>query len=292
MIKPLLQGDWVSCVAASSTIENDHLLNKGLAIMQSWGLRCRHHQLNKRSWGYLAGNDQQRLADLNIPEASLLACVRGGWGAARLLENAIIWKPGWLLGFSDVTALLWSRLAAGFAGGIHGPLLTTLSEEPEWSQQRLRRLLFGKPLEDLQGEGSGLGKSATGQLVVANLTVASHLLGSNHVPNLNGAILILEDIGEAPYRIDRMLTHWRLCGALTKLAGIGFGNFKNCEVNDEELLELQGFTTREVLEERSADLGIPRVFNLPVGHRSGNAALPMGEIACIDERSGRLKIIS
>ena len=91
----------------------------------------------------------------------------------------------------------------------------------------MKSLLFGDFVPDLVGQSLNDG-IATGPLVIANLTVASHLLGSSNVPDMKGAILVLEDIGEAPYRIDRMLTHWRLTGILHKLAGIGFGTFKNC----------------------------------------------------------------
>jgi muramoyltetrapeptide carboxypeptidase len=126
-------------------------------------------------------------------------------------------------------------------------------------------------------------------LLVANLTVASHLLGSPWIPSLDGAILILEDVGEAPYRIDRMLTHWRLCGALHRLAGLGFGSFSACE---DDRPDQQSFTLKQVLEERTADLNIPRVMDLPVGHQSGNAALPLGRQARLDGDRGQLSLLS
>jgi len=286
---PLRPGDAMAVVAASSALADAERLHQGVSLLESWGLCCRPHSAVGRHWGYLAGRDEQRLADL-CPETpvSLLACARGGWGAARLLERQIPWQPGWLLGFSDVTALLWGRLAAGFDGGVHGPLLTTLPSEPAWSQQRLRQLLFGEALPDLQGQGLG-GGIASGPLLVANLTVASHLLGSPWIPGLDGAILILEDVGEAPYRIDRMLTHWRLCGALHRLAGLGFGSFSACE--DDRPDELS-FTVKQVLEERTADLNIPRVMDLPVGHQCGNAALPLGRQARLDGDNGQLSLLS
>ena len=204
-------------------------------------------------------------------------------------DRPIRWQSGWLLGFSDVTALLWARQAAGFAGGIHGPLLTTLAEEPHWSRDRLRNLLFGNAVPDLQGRGGG-GGVGSGPLLVANLTVATHLLGSPFVPPLKGAVLVLEDVGEAPYRIDRMLTQWRLNGSLQGLAGLGFGNFEGCA--DETRDASECFNLEQVLEERTADLGIPRVMELPVGHRSGNAALPMGAMARLDGQSGRLSLLT
>ena len=106
------------------------------------------------------------------------------------------------------------------------------------------------------------------------------------MPNLNGAILVLEDIGEAPYRIDRMLTQWRLNGLLQNLAGIGLGNFSTPK---EEINE-QLFTIREILQDRCMDLNIPIVANLPVGHCCGNAALPLGWEATINGDKGILSI--
>ena len=134
---PLRTGDRVACVAASSALQDDIKLQEGIAVLQSWGLDVQPQTLASRRWGYFAGRADTRHADLRPADpAALLACARGGWGAARLLEQPIRWQSGWLLGFSDVTALLWARQAAGFAGGIHGPLLTTLAEEPQWSRDR------------------------------------------------------------------------------------------------------------------------------------------------------------
>ena len=109
------------------------------------------------------------------------------------------------------------------------------------------------------------------------------------MPNLQGAILILEDVGEAPYRIDRMLTHWRLCGALQQLGGIGFGQFAGC---DSSLDDPPTTTLAAVLNERTADLNIPVVKNLPVGHVCGNAALPMGQLAYLDGNLGHLSLVA
>ena len=277
-------------VAPSSALLDDQKLLEGLQVLESWGLACRPQQICNRRWGYLAGNDRSRWSDLHPDTpAALLACARGGWGAARLLEQDIHWRQGWLLGFSDITALLWARLAAGLDGGIHGPLLTTLADEPPWSQARLRCLLFGEQIPEIEGHGWG-GGVATGPLVVANLTVASHLIGSQHVPDLNGAILILEDVGEAPYRIDRMLTQWRLAGLLQQLAGLGFGSFAGCEP-PEPVRGDHTFQLEQVLQDRSADLGIPIVADLPIGHRCGNAALPLGRMACLDGNLGRLRLL-
>ncbi|MFM7312193.1 MAG: LD-carboxypeptidase [Cyanobium sp.] len=295
---PLRRGDRVRLVAASSALENGEALQAGLDLLRSWGLSIDGDPLLllQRRWGYLAGRDRERLADL-LPAADpsresppLLACVRGGWGAARLLEERPVAEPGWLLGFSDVTSLLFDRVAQGQGGGVHGPLLTTLAAEPEWSRERLRALLFGDAVPPLHGQ-SWQGGRAVGPLLVANLTVATHLLGTPHLPPLAGAILVLEDVGEAPYRIERMLTHWRLCGALQQLGGLAFGGFSGCEDDSDERPAERRFSLEQVLRERSDDLGIPVVGGLPVGHIAGNAALPLGVRACLDGDRAELSLL-
>ncbi len=291
---PLQPGDRVQMVAASSALIGDAALARldaGISVLEGWGLEVKRPPLVGRSWGYLAGRDQERRGDLEAAArrgADLLACVRGGWGAARLLEQPLALPCRWLLGFSDVTSLLWAQLAQGQGGAIHGPLLTTLGAEPAWSPERLRAVLFGDPLAPLQGEG-WVGGSAKGPLLAANLTVATHLLGTPHLPDLRGAILVLEDVGEAPYRIERMLTHWRLCGALQQLGGIGLGAFSDCDGNSEAASS-DCFSLEQVLRERTADLGMPVVAGLPVGHVTGNAALPLGSMAELDGESGQLRM--
>ncbi len=287
--KPLIKGDEVAIIAASSVIEDEQSLLEGIEILEQWGLICRPQNIYGRNWGYLAGDDEIRYKELHpYKGAPLLALARGGWGAARLLERPQLWKSGWMLGFSDVTSLLFSRLSAGFDGGIHGPLVTSLSKEPSWSKQRLKAILFGEPIDDLSGETWSNGV-ATGPLVVGNLTVITHLLGSRHMPILEGAILILEDTGEAPYRIDRMLTHLRLTGHLKQIAGLGFGNFQSCEDTDSRET-YSSFTLQEILKERSSDLKIPVIGEFPIGHCSGNAALPLGRLAELDGNKGKLKV--
>ncbi|MFM9160216.1 MAG: LD-carboxypeptidase, partial [Dolichospermum sp.] len=134
--------------------------------------------------GYLAGTDIHRLQQLAAawedPECRGILCVRGGFGCTRILED---WNwpkrnlipPKWLIGFSDITALLWSLYNAGI-GSVHGPVLTTLANEPEWSIQRLWNIVEGRPLAPLKGKGWGRAR-ITGILLPGNLTVATHLLG-------------------------------------------------------------------------------------------------------------------
>lgn len=301
---PLRPGDRVRLVAASSALVERQRLEAGIAVIESWGLNVELPFAPERRWGYLAGRDHERRSDL-LPDGSattgegtavsertaLLACVRGGWGAARLLEQTLPLPEGWLLGFSDVTSLLLAQQARGRRGAVHGPMVTTLAAEPPWSQDRLRRLLFGEAPGALQGT-PWRGGRAEGPLLVANLTVATHLLGTQHLPDLRGAVLILEDVGEAPYRIERMLTHWRLCGALQQLAGIGFGSFQGCDEPDGEGVSAgERFSLEQVLRERTADLGIPVLAGLPVGHEPGNGALPLGVPCRLDGECGELSLL-
>ncbi len=288
--KSLSAGDKVRTIAVSSPINDEDCLLEGIKVFEEWGLICQNEVSIGKHWGYLAEKDPIRYKQLHSSnDSDLIAFAKGGWGAARLLENHQPWRKGWMVGYSDLSSLLLARLAAGYDGAIHGPLVSSISKEPAWSKDRLRSLLFEKSVPDLSGISWNNG-IATGPLVAANLTVASNLLGSNHIPNLKGAILVLEDISEEPYRIDRMLTQWRLNGILQNLAGLAFGSFLNCE--DQEEKTSQKFSINEVLKERSSDLNIPVIADLPVGHCCGNAALPLGWEATINGSKGILSIKS
>jgi muramoyltetrapeptide carboxypeptidase len=139
----------------------------------------------------------------------------------------------------------------------------------------------------LTGKGWGAGQG-TGLLLPANLTVATHLLGTFVQPALDGVILALEDVTEAPYRIDRMLTQWRMTGALKNVQGIALGRFSRCDPP----LGSKSWTVEEVLRDRLGDLGIPIVSDLPFGHDGVNAALPVGRMAQLDGDKGTLTLIS
>ncbi|MBE9070140.1 LD-carboxypeptidase, partial [Leptolyngbya cf. ectocarpi LEGE 11479] len=205
---PLKPGDLLYAIAPSGALRETTKFEAGVQVWCDRGYRVELSPTYDNRWGYLAGTDDQRrqqlLEALTNPKYQGILCVRGGYGGTRLLEN---WQwPAdlnkWLIGFSDITSLLWS---GQISGGIHGPLLTTLSQEPDWSRQRLFNWLEHHTLEPLTGD-SWVSGTATGKLLPANLTVATCLLGTSHEPDLTGAILALEDVTEAPYRLDRMLT--------------------------------------------------------------------------------------
>ena len=249
-------------------------------------------------WGYLASTDEGRRSQLEFalkdPECRGILCARGGYGGARLLENWqwVTSEPKWLIGFSDITSLLW-RFSLGGISGVHAPLLTTLAAEPDWSVQRLFDWVEGRAasqisqgsLSPLKGEGWGNGKTS-GILLPANLTVATHLLGTPLQASLEDVILAFEDVTEAPYRIDRMLTQWRMSGAFERVKGIALGRFSQCEPP----ANVPSFTVEEVLRDRLSDLGIPIVSALPFGHDGENAALPVGIPAQLDGEQGILTV--
>jgi muramoyltetrapeptide carboxypeptidase len=280
--EPLKPGDRLRVIAPSGALRNLTAFQAGVEIWRSRGYEVDFAPGYDSGWGYLAGEDASRRQALRDawadPHCRGILCARGGFGGTRLLEDWQ-WPPGspkWLIGFSDITSLLWSLVGQGIAG-VHGPLLTTLKDEPDWSQQRLFDCVEGRSLPPLIGQ-SWRGGTATGMLLPANLTVATHLLGTPHEPPLADTILALEDVTEAPYRLDRMLTHWRMAGKLQQVAGIAIGRFSRCDPTNTA----PSFTAMEVLQERLGDLGIPIVADLPFGHDGENAALPVGVMATLD----------
>ncbi|MDJ0798641.1 MAG: LD-carboxypeptidase [Calothrix sp. MO_167.B12] len=289
---PLKPGDLLRVIAPSGCLREMTAFERGVEVWRSQGYQVEIIPEIDDKWGYLAGKDESRrqhLADAwKDAECRGILCARGGFGSTRLLEawdwGGNISHPKWLIGFSDITALLWSLAGTGVVG-VHAPVLTTISNEPEWSKQRLFDYVEGKQIPPLEGSGWG-GGAARGILLPGNLTVATHLLGTSHQPSLEGVILAFEDVMEAPYRIDRMLTQWRMNGALSQVGGIALGSFTGCEPP----ANVPSFSVEEVLRDRLGDLGIPIVSNLPFGHEAPNAALPVGVEVTLDGDKGVLDI--
>jgi muramoyltetrapeptide carboxypeptidase len=285
---PLHPGDLLRVIAPSGTLRELERFQKGVEVWRSRGYRVELAPGFDDRWGYLAGTDRhrrQQLVDaLKDPDCRGILCARGGYGAARLLEE-FSWKgfePKWLVGFSDITSLLLSLSQQGISG-VHGPLLTTIAVEPEWSLQRLFDWVEGRSLPALTGIGWGHGV-AQGFLLPMNLTVATHLLGTPMQPDFTNVILAIEDVGEAPYRIDRMLTQWRLAGHFDQIQGIAIGRFSQCDPPTG----IPSFTIEDVLHDRLADLNLPIISRLPFGHDSPNAALPVGIPVQLDGDRGIL----
>ena len=264
----------------------------GLAVLRDrLGLRPRARDDVGARAGYLAGDDARRLEEwreaVADPEARAIFCARGGYGAMRLLPAIdpapLLARPRLLVGFSDVTALHALLNRAGLAT-IHGPVVTQLGRAPEEAVAHLEALLGGRAARAgawaTPGPGAGLTGGATitpgrasGPLLGGSLTLLAHLCGTPYLPPLEGAILVLEDVGERPYRLDRYLTQLRLAGALDGLAGVAVGQLSDCDGGDGSAAA----TVRGLVRA----LGVPAVEGFPFGHEDRNLALPLGPRATL-----------
>ena len=202
-----------------------------------------------------------------------------------MLENDPKWKNSWMIGFSDTCSLLLSKYAKGYLGSIHGPMITTLSKEPSWSLQRLKNLLFEGYVEDIIGEPL-IGGIAKGDVIVSNLTIFSYLIGTNHLPDLKGKIIIFEDVNEDIYKLDRIFTYLRMSNKFDEIIGLGFGNFFKSEVKNFEEKNL----LKNLIHERFKKYNIPIVIDLPIGHFNGNACVPIGFDSTLNGNTGRFSV--
>jgi muramoyltetrapeptide carboxypeptidase len=288
--EPLRSQDRVAVIAPSGAVYDWEKVEAGLSVWRNQGYNLWIPENLSPNWGYLAGDDRHRCQQLitawNDPDVKAIVCARGGYGAMRLLEQLdwgqIADQPKWLIGFSDITALLWAIAARNKVITLHAPVLTTLGDEPAWSVEHLFQMLQSPDYSwKLQGKGWGGGR-VTGRLWVGNLCVASAMIGTNLMPDLTDSILAIEDIYETPYRLDRMLTQWRLSGLLASVKGIALGRFSHADT------DLPTLTLEQMFSDRLSDLGIPIVSDLPFGHDGVNLALPVGQIVTLDGDHGWL----
>jgi muramoyltetrapeptide carboxypeptidase len=249
--------------------------------------------------GYLAGPDERRADELKHwlrePGVKAIVCARGGYGAMRILpllaQQAadLLAAPRLLVGFSDATVLLHWALSAGMRG-LHGPVVTQLARLPASDLQALFHALEdpapAPPIDRLSVLCPGA--AVTGPLVGGNLAVLTRLVATPWQPDLRGAILVLEDVGERPYRLDRMLTHLLLAGALREVAGVVLGDFVRCDEPSTGWPGPPSPAPLEVVAERLACLGVPVLAGLPVGHGERNRPLALGARATLDPAAGTL----
>src|SRR6516165_11608147 len=228
--------DRVAVIAPASAFERGPF-DAGLALLDARYRTEYGNGLFERQ-RYLAGSDDRRLAELHAaltdPGIRAVFCARGGYGATRLLRqlaaSAPAGAPKPLIGFSDITALhLWLQAYGRIS--IHGPVLTQLPRLSAATCTRLFDLLESvRPAPPLAGTATYVGGVAEGPLLGGNLSVFTRLLGTPYLPALDGAILLLEDQGERPYRLDRMWTHMQLAGVFARVRGIVLGSFTACEL--------------------------------------------------------------
>jgi muramoyltetrapeptide carboxypeptidase len=283
---PLRRGDVVRVIAPSSPFEPE-ALERGVRVLSNrLGLSPRWRADLGASERYLAGDDARRLDEwreaVADPEARAIFCARGGYGAMRLLPAIdpapLLARPKLLVGFSDVCALHAPLNRAGLAT-VHGPVLTQLGRAPEAAIAHLEALIFGTAPApgawEAPAPGAGLAGTATiragrvaGPIVGGSLAILAHLAGTPFLPPLDGAILLLEDVGERPYRLDRYLAQLRLAGVLDRVAGVAVGQLTDCDAAD-----VRGV---DVVRELVHALGVPAVEGVPSGHEDANFAVPLG----------------
>lgn len=242
--------------------------------------------------GYFAGDDARRLAELRAavadPDVDAIVAARGGYGATRLLPDldlhAIRRGRKLLVGFSDVTALHAAWLRAGVRA-IHGPMIAALGSTDGALLERWIEAVEGRATPSVGGLEVLRPGVAEGPLVGGNLAVLCALAGTPYAPPLDGCILFLEDVGERPYRVDRMLTTLHHAGWLARVGGLALGAFTKAGPGDD------GTSIGEVLRERLSSLGVPVLAGLPAGHVDDNLELPLGAPVRVDADEGRLEVL-
>jgi muramoyltetrapeptide carboxypeptidase len=303
---PALQpGDLVMVVSPSGPAPPERVA-AGIELLRSWGLRpvpaphaFDHH-------GYLAGTDADRLDDLNAafadPEVRAVVVTRGGYGVQRIVDridmNAVRRDPKPVIGFSDITALqlaLWrgARLACLYGPGVAWRPERTGAESEQSVQAAL---MTTEPVVIKQQPSAqttpasrlgaaGLPGTATGPLLGGNLTLLASTVGTHDFPDLTGAVLLLEDVDEPPYRVDRMLTQLRRAGVLAGVAGVAVGQFTRC--TDQWTTDVA-----DVLGERLGDLRVPVLGGLPIGHGTEQLTVPVGVPATLDVAGATLTVFA
>ena len=294
----LKRGDTVAVVAPAGPMEQPEDLQRGIAVLERMGFRVRCDEQIHRSHGYLAGRDEERAEALvrtfEDPGIQAVVALRGGYGCSRLIplvdRKRMRRHCKIFMGFSDITTLhLMFRRRFGWIT-FHGPMasspaLASVSPEQEqhlgalWSDPDYRPY-FTFPELETRRPGVAEGELAGGCL---SLVVAS--LGTPYEIATEGKVLFFEDLGEAPYRIDRMFTQLRLAGKLDNIAGILLGTFQENGVISTSP------TIGEVLQEVAEKLEVPVIANFPAGHGPVNWAFPLGIRVRMDTLTHRVQFL-
>jgi muramoyltetrapeptide carboxypeptidase len=283
---PLAAGARVALVAPAGALGGPDELESAIANARRLGWDPRPGANVLARHGYLGGSDAERLHDLNaaLADESIDAiwCVRGGYGATRLLPHidyaSLTRRPRALIGYSDITALHAAIGTRCELVSYHGP--TARGELSAFSRDSLQRATVERsdPCGAATGARTIRGGRAHGPLVGGNLALLAALAGTPYAPNYRGALLVLEDVGEPAYRIDRMLVQLAQSGALAQVAGLVIGHFTPGASGDE-----MGLDTLDALVREAAEVaGVPAIAGVPVGHIHDQWTLPLGADAELD----------
>ncbi len=286
MPKPLQPGDTVRIIAPSGLFDRDKF-DRGVGLLAAQELKPVWDEGLFSTERYLAGTDERRatelLAALRDEAAAAVWVARGGYGLTRILPQVPddVWSgfDKWLIGFSDVTAA-HARLSAHGRISLHGPNITTLGQWGDGARQATWDILYkgeAAPLTGRTMQGSG---TVSGPLAGGNLTVLAAMVGTGMLPDYSGRIVLLEDVGEKPYRIDRTLTQMRQAGIFDRAAGFVLGQWSGCDHND--------VCAEDIAVEGLAPLGVPILAGVPVGHDNDSFPAVLGAQATLDLSAGTL----
>jgi muramoyltetrapeptide carboxypeptidase len=304
----LRPGDTLALIAPASPPQHAGAVDEAVAALEKLGFVIKPGRHARQRRGFLAGKDRERAADMMgafaDPKVRGIICLRGGYGSARLLPlldfKKIRANPKIFAGFSDITSLHCALLKQANLLSFHGPMAATQiarPDFPEFSRRSWLRTMMEATTAGSICDGYG-GSTVTiirrgrvaGELIGGNLSVLVTTLGTRWQPVLRGRILFLEDFNEAPYRIDRMLTHLLNAGLLQQVAGVAVGVCERCLDPEAESAGEYRQTLADVLKERLWPLKVPVVTGLPFGHARFNATLPVGGRALLDANRGDLLI--
>ncbi len=291
-------GGTIAIVAPAGPIDQRDDFFRGVATFERMGFRVRYSEAIFDSTGYLAGPDEKRLEELirafADPDIRAVVSLRGGYGCSRLIARidprGMRGHGKIFMGFSDLTTLhLYFRRRFGWVT-FHGPMVTSpaLAQITPDQETHLLRLWMDPnympslSFPELEVWHPG---SVEGELIGGCLSLVVASLGTPYEPVTDGKVLFLEDLGEPPYRLDRMITQLRLAGKLDRISGILLGQFKDCDS------EPPGVTASAVLRELLCRLEIPVLANFPAGHGKENWALPLGTRVRLDATHRRVDFL-
>jgi muramoyltetrapeptide carboxypeptidase len=311
LLKPerLCFGDTVGIVAPASPPPDPKAVDRAVEALERYGFKPKLGKHARLRHGFLAGGDNERAADImemfTDRQVKAIICLRGGYGSSRLLGRLgyeIIRRHAKIFsGFSDITSLHCAFAKKAGMISIHAPMLNGGLQARD--VQEFTRASFFRTVMEAKPSGSIIashGKSevsilrggvAEGRLIGGNLSVLCAVVGTPYEPSFKGKILFLEDIGEKPYRLDRMLTQLLNAGILQQLAGIAVGINRDCEDTTTRNQDEFRQSSTDVMKERLSGLGVPVVMNLPFGHVDLNATIPVGAHAKLDGDQGDLIIL-
>jgi muramoyltetrapeptide carboxypeptidase len=306
LLKPprLRKHDLIGLVSPASAPSSQEKVEKGTQYLERLGYRVKIGRHVMDQHGYLAGKDDERAEDLNDmlrdPAVKAVFAIRGGYGTPRLLHlvdyRAVRRNPKILVGYSDVTALQLALFRKTSLVTFSGPMVGVEmwdSIDP-FTEEHFWRLITSAsrvgPIQNPEGEqlvAFNSGK-ATGILIGGNFSLLASLMGTPYLPNLRKAILVLEDVDEAPHRIDRMFAQLFHAGISKAIGGLVLGKFTDCVPSDPSKPHL---SIEQVLDEAVSRITCPVLSNLQYGHIAKKVTLPFGVRALLDSRNGILKIL-